>query len=58
MKTYGQIAYEGYFESCDGKSLISGAPLPVWDNQVDKIKDAWEAAAQEVKSQVEDELAQ
>lgn len=41
----GKVAYEGYFEKCGGKSLISGAPLPAWDDQADAIKEAWEAAA-------------
>jgi hypothetical protein len=47
-KTYGQIAYEAYFESCGGKSLISGAPLPEWPAQSDAIKKAWEAAGDAV----------
>ena len=44
-KTFGQSAYEGYFESCGGKSLISGAPLPTWDAQSVEIKLAWNRAA-------------
>ena len=47
-KPYGQIAYEGYFDSCGGKSLISGAPLPPWDAQSSEIKIAWGRAALEV----------
>jgi hypothetical protein len=48
MKTKGQVAYEGYFDSCGGKSLISGAPLPTWDSQAENIKEAWEDAASAV----------
>lgn len=47
-QSLGQIAYEGYFRSCGGKSLISGAPLPTWDLQATAIKEAWEAAASAV----------
>ncbi len=46
--TNGQIAYEGYFKACGGKSLISGQPLPEWDKQSEPIKAAWEEAAEEV----------
>jgi hypothetical protein len=46
LVTLGQIAYEAYFKFSDGKSLISGAPLPNWGAQADKIKQAWEAAAE------------
>lgn len=42
MKTLGQIAYEGYCEASEGKSLISGQPLPVWDSQGEEIKNAWQ----------------
>ena len=48
MPDLGKIAYEAYYVFSDGKSLISGAPLPTWDNQSPKIKDAWRAAAQAV----------
>jgi hypothetical protein len=45
---YAQIAYEGYCESTDGKSLISGEKLPAFDLLRDEIREAWEAAAQAV----------
>lgn len=48
MKTYGQIAYDAYFEHSGGRSLVSGAPLPTWAAQNPKIADAWEASAQAV----------
>lgn len=44
----GQVAYEGYFAACGGKSLVSGAPLPTWDEQRADIRDAWLAAASAV----------
>ncbi len=48
MRDLGQAAYEGYFDECGGKSLISGAPLPTWDKQDPKIQKAWYAAAMNV----------
>lgn len=42
--TPGEIAYDGYFKACGGKSLISGVPLPLWAEQSDAIRTAWEAA--------------
>ena len=47
-RSYGQIAYEGYFESCGGRSLISGAPLPAWESQSPEIQKAWAQAAGDV----------
>lgn len=44
-KHFGQIAYEGYCQHTDWKSLVSGAPLPPWDNLPDAIKAAWQTAA-------------
>lgn len=52
MKSLGQIAYDGYFAKCEGKSLISGAPLPTWGGQAAKIQEAWEAAADAVTQEV------
>lgn len=42
----GQIAYEAYFQFSNGKSLVSGAPLPTWGEQAEKIRVAWNVAAQ------------
>lgn len=44
----GEIAYVGYFKASDGKSLISGAPLPAWDEQAPEIRQAWNLAAMAV----------
>jgi hypothetical protein len=51
-KSLGQIAYEGYFAFSNGKSLISGAQLPTWEAQDERIRNAWEAAAFCVLQQV------
>jgi len=48
MQSFGMIAYEAYVKSAGGVSLVSGTALPTWDNLHDKIKQAWEAAAQAV----------
>jgi len=53
MKTYGRIAYEAYRTFSDGKSLVSGQVLPVWDILPSKLKEAWEAAAQAVIDEVD-----
>ena len=52
MKTLGQLAYEGYCKATGNKSLASGVTLPTWDQQDDKIKAAWEAAAEAVKKEL------
>ena len=43
----GQVAYEGYLVSCDGKS-IRGEELPDWDHQAPEIRGHWRAAADTV----------
>ena len=48
MPDYGKIAYEAYCLSSEGRSLISGAALPKWENLRDDIRNAWEAAAMAV----------
>jgi hypothetical protein len=45
----GETAYSGYFVACGGKSLISGAELPSWDEQAPEIRTAWESAADAVR---------
>lgn len=52
IKTYGQIAYEAYRAESDGKSLVSGQPLPAWDEQDERIAEAWMAAGRAVDEQV------
>lgn len=53
MKTFGQIAYEGYCAASGGKSLISGAPLPAWDALSTAIQCAWDAAGIAVLNHLE-----
>jgi hypothetical protein len=48
MVTLGKVAYDAYFSHCGGKSLITGLPLPIWENQAEAIKAAWDAAGQAV----------
>lgn len=52
-KTYGQVAYEGYLNFTGDKSLITGQPLPTWEENSSELKAAWEAAAGAVISSYE-----
>ncbi len=47
-KSPGQVAFEGYAEQAEGRSLVSGAELPVWEMLPRDIQDAWEAGASAV----------
>jgi len=40
----GQVAYEAYLASCDGRS-VRGEPLPSWEGQDPGIRAHWRAAA-------------
>lgn len=40
-----RCAYERYLAAAGGKSLVSGAELPGWDDLASNIKMAWAAAA-------------
>jgi hypothetical protein len=44
----GKTAYEAYRKHSDGKSLVTGKPIPEWDELHGAIKDAWNAAARAV----------
>jgi hypothetical protein len=46
--TLGNVAYNGYRKASGGKSLVTGAPIPPWDDMPEAIKDAWDMAAGEV----------
>jgi hypothetical protein len=48
-ETPGSVAYEAYRESAGGRSLVSGDPLPQFDELPAQIRAAWDAAAQAVK---------
>lgn len=41
----GQIAYDSYVAQAGGVSLVTGAPLPTWDDLTDAIRAGWCAAA-------------
>ena len=40
-----EVGYTEYVRQAGGVSLVSGQPLPVWEELPDNIKYAWEAAA-------------
>lgn len=44
---YGRIAYEAYGDQV-GWVVFSGAPMPRWDETLDRIRAAWRAAGQKV----------
>ena len=44
----GKVAYDAYFNHSQGKSLVSDAPLPTWEQQSKEICDAWRASAEAV----------
>lgn len=44
----GCTAYNAYLKVSGGKSFISGAPLPTWEEQDSRISQAWDAAAEAV----------
>lgn len=46
----GRIAYAGYCATSGGKSLVTGAPLPSFDDQRESIKLAWVNAARAVRN--------
>lgn len=48
MKSMGHVAYDGYRNHTGGVSLISGQPIPEWNELKPEIKAAWEAAADAV----------
>jgi hypothetical protein len=37
----GRIAYDAYLEASAGRSLVSGAELPHWDEQSPELRRAW-----------------
>lgn len=55
-KTPGQIAYEAYAATTDWKSAVSGAPLPQWGAQAERIQLAWEAAARAARAILDGEF--
>lgn len=45
LAAYGKAAYEAYRKWAGGKSLVTQAPLPAWDELSTPIQRAWIAAA-------------
>ena len=43
--SHGRAAYEAYRAASGGRSLVSGDPLPGWDDLRPDIRKAWDAAA-------------
>jgi hypothetical protein len=48
VSSLGQVAYEAYLEVSYGRSLVSGATLPSWEDQDELIREAWEHVADTV----------
>lgn len=46
---YARIAYDAYRDHTGGKSLVSGQPIPGWDELPEPIQQAWEAAGSAVR---------
>jgi hypothetical protein len=46
--TFGNVAYNAYRTASGGRSLVTGAPIPPWDDMPEAIKDVWDASAGEV----------
>jgi hypothetical protein len=44
----GKLAYEAYLEACGGRSLVTDAPLPPWEDQDPAIQRAWTHVADRV----------
>lgn len=47
-ESLGYVAYEGYMIACNSRSLISGDPLPSWEDQDPRIREAWNVVAEAV----------
>jgi hypothetical protein len=45
MRPLGDVAYEAYRLSVNGRSVVTGDPLPVWLDLPEPIRAAWRAAA-------------
>ncbi len=52
QKTLGEIGYEAYRGWTDGKSLVSGKPIPEFPKLSTPIQEAWEKAGQAVAASV------
>lgn len=50
---YGKIAYMAYRDSSGGKSLVSGQPIPAWEELPLRIQESWKAAADAVEKAIQ-----
>jgi hypothetical protein len=50
MKTLGEIGYRAY-SAFTGNKTYDGREMPAWENLTDKIRGAWEAAAQGIEEE-------
>ena len=50
----GRVAYEAYGESV-GWMTFSGTKMPSWEEQNDRLKQAWNSAAAAVEARVREE---
>ena len=48
-ETAGRVAYDAYRDAAGGRSLVTGDPLPSFEQLPPQIRAAWEVAAQAVK---------
>lgn len=50
----GRVAYEAYGESV-GWTTFSGTGMPTWEEQNERLKQAWNSAAAAVEARVREE---
>ena len=55
MQDYARAAYEAMREGIHGLSVISGKPLPTWEELDASVKAAWVAAIQATEDAVSPE---
>jgi hypothetical protein len=41
----GRVMYERYADHADGRSAVTGEPLPAWDEAEEEIREHWRHAA-------------
>lgn len=58
MTATGKTAYEAYVEASGGVSLVSGSKLPLWEEQAEGIKAAWEHVARTLRMRFEGALVE
>jgi len=45
----GRIAYDAYLVASRGRSMVTAAALPAWENQSPEIRECWRMAADGVR---------